>query len=102
MKKRELKNKDYIPEPDEIEAETNGEIDVKDKVVGSPGRVDFPTVEDSVTMERYEADMAQQAGRFSDQVITGSPAAEAGTTGKEALKDIIAASEKKLKEKLKD
>ncbi|WP_408954993.1 hypothetical protein [Natroniella sp. ANB-PHB2] len=51
--------------------------------------------------------MAQISGKFSDQVLLGSPASEAAENeniniGRTGLKEIIAASEKKLEEKMND
>ncbi len=54
----------------------------------------------SIIYQASEADVAQQVGRFSDQVQMGSPAAEAGELGKASLKDIIEESEKKLAKKV--
>ncbi|QTL97086.1 hypothetical protein GM661_03380 [Iocasia frigidifontis] len=90
----------YIPGDDELEEESGHTIDVRKERNLRSGRVDFPSVEDEYTTTNFKADLAQQAGRFSDQVLMDSPAAEAGTTGKGNLKDIIKASDKKLSKKL--
>ncbi|SJZ97168.1 hypothetical protein [Selenihalanaerobacter shriftii] len=66
------------------------------------GQVHFPGqgMGEEIGPEEYEFNLAQQAGRFNDEVILGSPASEYGATGRGALKDIIKASEERLSEKL--
>ena len=92
--------KNYIPEKDELEQESNHLIDIKESKNTKAGRVDFPEVEEEYTESSFKADIAQQAGRFSDQVLMGSPAAEARAAGKDEIADIIDASEEKLSKKL--
>jgi hypothetical protein len=75
-------------------------VGVEERKQPRVGRVDFPEVEEEYTSSSFKADVAQQAGRFSDQVLMDSPAAEAGIEGKEGLKEIIKASEKKLSKKM--
>lgn len=92
----------YVPEKDELEEEGGKQIDVKNREGIKAGRVDFPEVEEEYTTSSFKADVAQQAGRFSDQVLMDSPAAEAGAAGKNGLKGIIQSSKKRLSEKLKN
>jgi len=99
-KKRSHDN--YIPEKDELEEESNHRINVKENNHLKTGRVDFPEVEEEYTDSSFKADIAQQAGRFSDQVLMGSPAAEARMSGRESIADIIDASEDKLAKKIKN
>lgn len=100
--KNKKKEEKYIPEKDELEIESNHAIDVHLGKSNKRGRVEFPEVEEEYTDSSFKADIAQQAGRFSDQVLTGSPSIEAGKLGKDALADIITASEDRLAEKMRD
>ncbi|MDI3548284.1 MAG: hypothetical protein PWR10_1936 [Halanaerobiales bacterium] len=100
--RKEKEPEKYIPGKDEIEEETNNEIHVQDSPKLKTGEVNFPGVEDEIMMSEFEANAAQQVGRFSDQVMLGSPAAEAGTIGQDNLKKIVEASKRKLAKKLND
>ncbi|SDC15556.1 MULTISPECIES: hypothetical protein [unclassified Candidatus Frackibacter] len=95
------RDKNYIPSDKEIAEETNYDIIPKNLENNVElGRVKFPTVDGTAEMSGFEADVAQQIGRFSDRVQLGSPASEAGTMGDDAAKDIMKAADKKLEEKL--
>ncbi len=99
-KKRKVDEEKHIPDNKEIEEETNYDVNVREMKNVTPGQVDFPDVEDDMNAVDFKGDVAQQIGRFSDQVLMGSPAAEAGTVGRDALKDTVKAARKKLKEKV--
>lgn len=96
------KDKRQILANNDLEEESGHTIDVREERKVNLGRVDFPSVENEYSTTAFKADLAQQAGRFSDQVLMDSPAAEAGTTGKAHLKEIIKASDKKLSKELND
>jgi len=95
-------NNNHIPEKDELEVESNHKIDVQENKHLKTGRVEFPEVEEEYTDSSFKEDVAQQAGRFSDQVLMGSPGAEARMTGRDSIADIIDASEDKLAKKMKN
>jgi len=117
-----------IPEKAEIREESKGEIKVNDRGTranngGLMGEVydkathdkdfislqennegfNFPEVEVEGEWSNFKEDVAQQVGRFSDQVLMGSPAAETEhfDIGKDGIKDIAKAAEAKLRKKMK-
>ncbi|MEC9488236.1 MAG: hypothetical protein UMV23_01980 [Halanaerobium sp.] len=46
-------------------------------------------VDQGIGSERYKVDAAEQIGRISDQVLTGSPGQETGLSGKYNMKKLI-------------
>ncbi len=69
--------------------------------VTAANTINSPTVnaDDKLTGGKVELDTAGLIGRTSDAVLTGSPAAEYGTTGRFALDGMIEASERIAREK---
>ncbi|TDX52881.1 hypothetical protein [Orenia marismortui] len=131
MAKKDISEENYIPEKDEIREESNGQIRVKEgrnfgenneglmnEVVDKANHnkdfislneknegFNFPETEvETGQWTSFKADVAQQVGRFSDQVVIGSPAAETDdlTIGRSGLKDIINAADEQLAKKMKD
>ncbi|OCL28016.1 hypothetical protein U472_02110 [Orenia metallireducens] len=122
--------RESIPEKAEIREETNGEIkvnesrgaranngslmgEVYDKATHKKDFIslqengegfNFPEVEVEGEWSNFKEDVAQQVGRFSDQVLMGSPAAETEDfdIGRDGIKDIAKAADARLKEKMKD
>ncbi|GAB6138242.1 hypothetical protein [Halanaerobaculum tunisiense] len=131
MEENEINEEDYIPEADELEEETNGAINIADEMESQANNkglmrdvedkeehdsdfislqqkgegFNFPTTEiETGEWTSFKADVAEQVGRFGDQVFLGSPANETDNMelGRSGLQDIIEASEEKLAEKLND
>jgi hypothetical protein len=121
--------RESIPEKAELREETSGEIKADDRGAranngGLMGEVydqtthekdfislqennegfNFPEVEVEGEWSNFKEDVAQQVGRFSDQVLMGSPAAETEDfeIGRDGIKDIAKAADARLKEKMKD
>ncbi|GAB6099246.1 hypothetical protein JCM16358_11250 [Halanaerocella petrolearia] len=127
----EVDEENYIPERDELEEESDNLVNVKDEInrgANNEGLMNEVTPkeeheEDFISLQEkgegfnfpeteietghwtsFKADVAEQVGRFSDQVVVGSPAAETEdqAIGRSGLKDIIEASEKQLTEKMQN
>lgn len=62
----------------------------------------YAKVENDVGSEKINVESAAIIGAASDQVITGSPAAEYGSTGRFALDGTIAAAERIAREKYRE
>lgn len=85
-----------------IEENLEGIVDGDDEEENvEMGQVQFPNTEaDDEFIGDFKSDVAQQVGRFSDKVHMDSPADEAGSIGRDALKDTVEKSREKLAEKL--
>ncbi|MCK8815782.1 hypothetical protein MWH28_00175 [Natroniella sulfidigena] len=111
MKEDKDKNERNMSFPeDDVAEEIIANLDPRNTREGNikAGRIDMPQVEvEEGQQSEFKDSVAQISGKFSDQVLMGSPASEAAeenniNIGRTGLEEIIAASDKKLEEKMND
>ncbi|WP_051412244.1 hypothetical protein [Halonatronum saccharophilum] len=105
MKQGEYEIHNHLPKFDRMEGMFNNEeFNNENSQELGLGRVSFPHTEVETGVNTgFKNEVAQITGRFSDQVVMGSPATETEdmNIGRTGLEDVIEASEEELANKMK-